>query len=159
MKLISYAGFAAFVALAACGDASTQHGPTATRAAFSFGAGEFQTLVNENRRSQGLGALTRSALLSATAQGHANDMSARDFFSHTSSDGSGIGRRALAQGYGYCWLAENISVGRGSEAEVFERWMASPGHRENMLADGATEYGLAVAPGNYRVLVLGRPGC
>ncbi|MEE9387918.1 MAG: CAP domain-containing protein [Paracoccaceae bacterium] len=149
----------AILAITGCSEPSVTSPSTAAPANYSFEAGNFQTLINNARTSRGLGAIQPSAKLTATAQGHANDMSANGFFSHTSSNGYSVGRRAKAQGYGFCWIAENISVGRTSEAEVFARWMGSPGHRKNMLARDPTEYGLAVAPGNYRVLVLGTPGC
>lgn len=154
--LISAAG-ALF--LTACVETQYPVQEVTSNANYRFEAGNFQTLLNNARRSRGLGTVQPSAKLTATAQGHANDMSSGGFFSHTSSNGNSIGRRAKGQGYGFCWVAENISYGRSSEAEVFARWMDSPGHRKNMLAAKPTEYGLANAPGNYRVLVLGTPGC
>jgi uncharacterized protein YkwD len=156
IKKLSYIGIFALFVLAAC---SRPVDPVTTQAAFKFAAGDFQTLLNTERKNRGLGPLVGSAKLAAAAQGHAADMSNGAFFSHVSSNGDTLGRRTRAQGYGYCWVAENISWGRTSEAEVFARWMASPGHRKNMMARDPTQYGLAVAPGNYRVLVLGRPGC
>ena len=135
--------------------------PVSTRpdGTVSGASGSFGTLISRERSRRGLGKLQVSSKLSAAAQAHANDMSRRGFFSHTSSDGRTIGQRVAATGYGHCWVSENISWNRSTEAEAFARWMASPGHRRNMLARDPTEYGLAVAPGNYRVLVLGRPGC
>ncbi|MEE9428768.1 MAG: CAP domain-containing protein [Paracoccaceae bacterium] len=160
MKLLSIGCAAIFTLLSACDQSNPPPVAVATtRTAYLFEQGNFNTLLNNVRADRGLNSMTQSAKLTATAQGHANDMSSRGFFSHTSSNGNSVGRRTKAQGYGYCWVAENISVGRSSEAEVFARWMDSPGHRKNMLARDPTEYGLAVAPGNYRVLVLASPGC
>jgi len=158
MKTISIACGAMFTLLAACGTSVTPPEPAA-KAAFTFQPGNFDTLFSAARTERGLASMTRSTQLNAAAQGHANDMSTGGFFDHTGSDSKSVGQRARAQGYGYCWIAENISYGRSSEAEAFARWMASPGHRKNMLARDPTQYGLAVAPGNYRVLVLASPGC
>ena len=82
-----------------------------------------------------------------------------DFFRTKVSDGSKLGNRVLAQGYRFCWTAENISVGQATLHETFAGWVRSTGHYLNMTAREATELGLAEADGNYRVLVLGQPGC
>ncbi len=147
------------LALSACGPSSTQRPSVALTSDFKFEIRDFQTLLNNERQSRGLSQLKISNILNATAQAHANDMSSGNFFSHISSNGNSLGQRAKANGYGFCWISENISVGRNTEAATFARWMASTGHRKNMLAREPIEFGLAVAPGNYRVLVLGTPGC
>lgn len=154
----------AILVLAACGQAPEVPGPPAPIAAASepdivVVPGSFQSLLTQARADRGLGPLRRSPRLDRAAQGHANDMAQAGFFSHTGSDGRSVGARVAATGYGFCWVSENISWNRKSEAEAFARWMASPGHRANMLAREPREYGLAVAPGNYRVLVMATPGC
>ncbi|MFV2003027.1 MAG: CAP domain-containing protein [Paracoccaceae bacterium] len=119
----------------------------------------FQKQINGERGRHRAPALSYSARLTAAARGHASDMATNSFFAHVGSDGSDLGDRVRAQGYRFCWVAENISVGRDSSGEVFAAWMDSPPHRVNMLADEATEFGLARAAGNNWVLVLARPGC
>lgn len=116
-------------------------------------------ILNELRGQKGLSALTVSGKLTKAAAAHAQDMARRDFFSHTGSNGSALGDRVRAQGYGFCFAAENIAKGQKSERDVLQSWMASRGHRKNMLHRKATEYGIARASGDIWVLVLGRPGC
>ncbi len=115
--------------------------------------------VNEIRTRNGLGPLSASAGLAQAAATHASDMQANGFFGHTGSNGSGLGDRARAAGYGFCFIAENISKGQGSLSQVLDSWMGSTGHRRNILSDGAQEFALVRAPGDIWVMVLGRPGC
>lgn len=120
----------------------------------------FTVLLNDERTPRALNPLVVSSQLVAAAQGHANDMSANGFFSHTGTGGSTVGTRVRAQGYRHCWAGENIAAGHSSHAATFTAWMNSAGHRANMLSSEPTQFGFAHAPaGNYRVLVLARPGC
>ncbi|MWD29550.1 CAP domain-containing protein [Aquicoccus sp. SCR17] len=115
--------------------------------------------LNEFRVAQGRAPLVASPVLQQVAEGHAQDMARNGFFSHRGSNGSTIGNRARAAGYGYCFLAENIARGQRSLDEVMRGWAGSPGHRQNMLNPQAREFGLARQRGNTWVMVLGRPGC
>lgn len=111
------------------------------------------------RSRNDLPALTVSDALVRAAGAHARDMAQNDFFSHTGSNGSGIGDRARAAGYGFCFIAENIAKGQGSLDEVMAGWMGSTGHRRNILSEGAREYAVVRGEGAIWVMVLGRPGC
>ncbi|MGJ8585110.1 MAG: CAP domain-containing protein [Marinosulfonomonas sp.] len=119
----------------------------------------FQELINAERSQNGLSPVTKSYQLEKAAQLHANDMASRGYLSHTSPEGGTASQRALAQGYSFCFLAENIARDQLTQTEVFKSWMNSKGHRENILSKSATQFGFASAPGNYWVLLLGRPGC
>ncbi len=120
------------------------------------GAAQGQT--NAMRANAGLQPLRVSGALTRAAAEHARDMAQNRFFSHTGSDGSGIGDRARGAGYGFCFIAENIAQGQSSVDQVLTGWMASTGHRRNILSEGAREFAL-VREGNIWVMVLGRPGC
>ncbi len=115
--------------------------------------------VADIRARNGLPPLSVSSALTQAAAAHARDMQANGFFSHTGSDGSGIGDRAHAAGYGFCFIAENIAQGQSSFNQVMEGWMASTGHRRNILSDGAREFAMVRTGGNIWVMVLGRSGC
>lgn len=99
--------------------------------------------------------LSHSAALQAAAQAHADDMSRSGNLSHTGSNGSTLTARLQSAGYSACYGAENIAVGQTNTAQVFEDWMGSSGHRRNILAVQATQFGYATSNG-YSVLVLGR---
>jgi len=90
-------------------------------------------LTNEHRRAAGCGDLVWNAALATAAQGHANDMAANDYFSHTGRDGSKFTARIRNAGYKYRLAAENIAGGQESPEEVVAGWMSSAGHRANIL--------------------------
>ena len=66
---------------------------------------------------------------------------------------------STAAGYPWCLIAENIAKGQTSQAEVMQAWANSPPHRTNMLRPGIRDFGLARAPGDIWVLVLGATTC
>lgn len=127
--------------------------PTAVAAPI---AGSFTEMLNGERAANGLGSLVPDARLARAAQAHARDMVAQDYFSHEGANGSRFTDRARAAGYS-CAAAENIAFGQRSEQAVLAEWMASPGHRRNILIRDAVQFGLG-REGNMWVLMLGR-GC
>ncbi|MFF8381441.1 sigma-70 family RNA polymerase sigma factor [Streptomyces sp. NPDC015661] len=102
------------------------------------------SLVNEERAKAGCGPLTEHPLLTKAAQGHSDDMAARDFFDHTNPDGDGPGERITAAGYAWSSYGENIAKGQTTAAQVMESWMNSPGHRANILNCGFKEIGVGL---------------
>ena len=94
--------------------------PTPTPAPTDF-ASEILGLVNDARSStQTCGsrgtfaptkALTLEPRLAAAAQGHAEDMTAKGYFSHTGQDGSSVAARVTRQGYTWSRVGENIAYG------------------------------------------------
>ncbi|BAZ01137.1 hypothetical protein NIES37_51360 [Tolypothrix tenuis PCC 7101] len=113
-------------------------------------------LVNRDRSLNYLPNLRQDTILSLAAQRHAEDMLARNYFSHISLEGKSPRDRYLSlggtPGKG---VAENIlqsnTQGFGftyGEAEKFQRgWMYSNGHRENLLAVQYTKFGYGIATG------------
>lgn len=101
-------------------------------------------LVNSERTSRGLTALTRNTLLDIAATAHADDMSAGAFFSHTGSDGGSVSGRATAAGYPWTTIGENIAQGDLSPEAVMDLWMNSDGHRANILNATFTELGVGI---------------
>ena len=99
-------------------------------------------LINQERQSRGVGTLSQQSQLTAAARIHSEDMACNDFVDHTGSDGSLPWDRARAQGYSYSAIAENIFAGSSSAQSIFNGWMNSPGHRDNMLNPTYTEIGI-----------------
>jgi len=86
--------------------------------------------------------------LEVAAMGHAEDMSRRGYFSHTSLDGRTMQNRIGAAGYTYKGyksyaIGENIAQGPETIAEVIEGWFKSPGHCENLMNRQFKEIGIA----------------
>ncbi len=114
-------------------------------------------LLNGERADAGLGPLRANARLATAAQGHSRDMVAEQFFSHTSADGRDLVARIRATGYidpRKAWtVGENIAWGSGTlstPASVVAAWMASPGHKANLLNPAFREIGIGIAPGSPR---------
>ncbi len=128
---------------------------------------EVVVLTNIERANEGLQPLTLNSQLSATAQGHSEDMAVNDFFSHTGLDGDRLGDRAEQNNYDYRALGENIAAGQRTPAQVVQAWINSPGHRENILNPNFTEIGIGyeflandrgeVNFNHYWTQVFGRP--
>jgi uncharacterized protein YkwD len=114
----------------------------------------FASLLNGIRTDNGVLELTENDLLTLAASLHAADMEANNYLSHTGLDGSTSGDRALAVGYNYSFIAENIARGFETEEGVMDGWMGSPGHAENILDPRAEDFGLGRVDDTW-VLMLG----
>ena len=99
-------------------------------------------LANQQRQQHGCAALVLSAQLTAAASAHSQDMALHDLFSHTGSNGSTMVSRALATGYSYSLLAENLAAGASTAEAVMTGWMSSAGHRANILNCDLHELGV-----------------
>ncbi len=121
-----------FVALLLVGGAA-QAATSQAVAAVDFRA-EVVALTNVERAKVGCAALTRHEALDKSAQGHGDDMAAKNYFSHTGLDGSSPFDRMRLAGYpSNSGRAENIAAGYDNAVAVVQGWMNSEGHRKNML--------------------------
>jgi uncharacterized protein YkwD len=89
--------------------------------------------VNAERESRGLVSMRYDERLALAAQRHSEDQARLGRTSHTGSDGSTLMTRIDAVGYGWSSLAENVAVGYRDVESVVAAWMASDGHRRNIL--------------------------
>jgi len=117
--------------------------------------------VNAERSAKGLRALTAAAALTQAAQSHACDSATRNRMGHDGSDGSTLATRVKREGYRFREVAENVAQGYPSVESVMQGWMASTGHRKNILSSGVQQAGVGIAIGSngdlHWVLNLGRP--
>ncbi|MFJ7586511.1 sigma-70 family RNA polymerase sigma factor [Streptomyces sp. NPDC097617] len=111
-------------------------------------AGQVVALVNSERATAGCGPLKEDSQLRAAAQGHSDDMAARDFFAHTSPDGKDPGDRTTAAGYRWSTYGENIARGQQTAQSVMDSWMKSPGHRANILNCSFKDIGVGIHQGS-----------
>jgi uncharacterized protein YkwD len=109
-------------------------------------------LVNAERAKRGLRAVAGSWRLRRAAQGHSDDMVARDYFDHVTPGGSGLAERVGATGYlrrRPDWaLGEAIGWAEGALATpsaLMSAWMASPPHRRVILDGRYRDLGVGVA--------------
>lgn len=140
---------------------TTSVGSTAAKPAASSVAGQILSFVNGARIKAGCKPVSLDGRLTAAAAGHAQDMAANDYFSHTSKDGRTFVDRIKDEGYATP-RSENIAAGQPGVTAVMDAWMASSGHRANILDCTATQMGAASAKGGtygiYWVQDFGRGG-
>lgn len=120
------------------------------------------TRINAYRISQGRTRLVLDSRLVQAARTHNNLMSSRRILSHQlvgelppfalgpSND------RYEAVGYIWNMGAENVARGYVTAAAVLNGWIASPGHKSNLLASNARDVGVAFnSVGYFWTLDLG----
>ncbi|WP_316772637.1 CAP domain-containing protein [Streptomyces sasae] len=107
-------------------------------------------LVNAERSKVGCPALTLNTTLTKVAQAHSEDMALHQNMSHTGSDGSSPGDRITSAGYTWSAYGENVAYGYATPEQVMAGWMASPGHKANILNCSFKEIGVGLAqPDSY----------
>jgi hypothetical protein len=95
--------------------------------------------------------------LTDAAEFHSADMARRNFVGHNSSDGTSFGNR-LARYYVGDAIGENVAGGFASAYDaVFQGWMCSDGHRENLMSPTWDELGVGQT-GRYYTQDFGRRG-
>jgi len=103
-------------------------------------------LTNREREKAGLQPLELDLKLSSSASWKADDMADKDYFDHSDGGGRDFVDRAEKFGYAdWTYLGENIAAGQPTPEEVVQEWMASPGHRKNILKPQYREIGIGYA--------------
>lgn len=122
-------------------------------------------LTNQARSEMSLPLLTSASALDQAAQSFARVLAETRVFSH-SAGGSSLKQRAQEVGYRFRALGENLawSSRRLSDQElarsIVKGWLASSGHRRNILSQKFTQIGIGIARSGgrlYIVQVFGRP--
>lgn len=91
-------------------------------------------LHNEERAKRNLPALKLHGALNLAAAKYARVLDVNDHFDHVGPDGSTFDERIEeAGGTSFTAMGENIAMGQRTPVEVTRAWMASPGHRRNIL--------------------------
>ncbi len=104
---------------------------------------EVVRLVNVERTSRGLSALSSSnTLLNSAAGIRAKEQAS--LFSHTRPNGSNWDTVLRENGISYRSAGENVAYGQRTPSEVVNAWMNSEGHRANILNEGFTQIGVGV---------------
>ncbi len=101
---------------------------------------ELLDLVNQDRVSKGLNALTIINEISYVGSTHADYMISKGAISH---DNFQERVESLKNGIGAITVSENIASGFNTAASTLAAWNASPSHKAN-LEGSHTHYGLSV---------------
>jgi uncharacterized protein YkwD len=111
-------------------------------------------LHNQIRAQNNLPLLKDNAKLRKAAVGHSSDMVGEGYFDHSSTNGDSFVDRIIGAGYAKRndgWtLGENLAWGTGdlsSPQGVMDAWMASAGHKANILKKAYKEVGIGIKLG------------
>jgi uncharacterized protein YkwD len=123
-------------------------------------------LINRERVHHGERPLRPNRRIRRAAQAHSESMAARDYFEHVGPRGQTPLARMRAVGYvssshDAYEVGENIAWGTlylATPRAIVATWMASPGHRANILDRRYRETGIGVAPHPLASLAHGQPG-
>jgi uncharacterized protein YkwD len=123
-------------------------------------------LVNRERTGQGQSPLRADAALACAAQAHSESMASGDYFDHVGPSGDTPVSRVRRCGYvpsslvGY-EIGENIGWGTlwlATPRAIVAAWMASPGHRANILDGHYRDTAIGVAAHPIASLAHGQAG-
>lgn len=116
-------------------------------AAYAPDAGELALLAfcNESRSKAGLPPLVWNSGLGQAARAHSTDMAERGCYQHSSCNGQSWSTRISKYYPLWSALGENIALGSSSPRDLHDDWMASPGHRANILGASFSEFGAGIA--------------
>lgn len=122
-------------------------------------------LINRERAAHGERALRPNARLRRAAQAHTESMADEDYFEHVGPRGQTPLTRMRSVGYissrvGY-EVGENIAWGTlwlATPRAIVASWMASPGHRANILDPRYRETGIGVSAHPPASLAHGQAG-
>ncbi|MDQ3123299.1 MAG: CAP domain-containing protein [bacterium] len=101
--------------------------------------------TNTQRTNNGVKVLKNNSKLNSAAQAKANDMVAKNYWSHVSPDGKQPWWFITNAGYSYSAAGENLAYGFLTSADTVTGWMNSPPHKSNLLGSTFTEVGFGFA--------------
>jgi len=104
-------------------------------------------LLNQSRQSYGLNTLTENGQLDEAAELKARDMVNNGYFNHVSPNGTTPWYWFSLAGYNYKYAGENLAIGFYDSQDVYNAWLNSLSHKENMLNPVYKEVGTAILTG------------
>lgn len=111
-------------------------------------------LMNVERAKVGLQPLAFDLDCERASKAHAEDMVGRQYFAHVSPEGWTPDQRLTMVGaLPTTQVAENINAFSPTPADVVASWMASQGHRENILSPTLVNAAVGVAGGGQPLWV------
>ncbi len=118
-------------------------------------APEMQTgilkFTNEERVNTGLKPLAKNVLLDKVAELRLKDLFSKQYFAHESPTGETAAEVTKQIGYEYKIIGENLALGTfDGDKGIVKAWMASPGHRANIINSQYLELGVAQARGDFK---------
>ena len=91
--------------------------------------------MNSSRTAEGAKPLSLNDQLNSSAQLKANDMAAKNYWSHIDPSGTQPWRWFKQVGYDYSSAGENLAYGFSDSDDINAAWMNSATHKANILGD------------------------
>lgn len=112
-------------------------------------AEEIINLTNQYRLDHGLSQLLPNPRLTQAAINKAKDILSKGYFNHTSPEGRRFSYWIKESGYPYFYAGENLAIDFSNSQELFDAWIKSDRHRENIERQGFQEIGVASLGGAF----------
>jgi uncharacterized protein YkwD len=112
----------------------------------SRGARSLLAAINAARAAAGVAPLTATAPLSSAATWQSQALAQAGYLDHTAPDGSTLVVRLARVRWHGVQAGEDLAVA-SAPGEAVSMWLASPGHRENLLRPSFRTVGLGLAHG------------
>ena len=113
-------------------------------------------LVNEQRAAHGVPVLRAWSELASVARDYAIELDSKRVLVHATAASGNLTTRLQSGGLRFTQAAENLADA-GTPRQALAAFMASPGHKRNMLDPAWTHVGIGVV-GRYYVLAMVRLG-
>lgn len=107
-------------------------------------------LTNKVRLEKNITELKISEALTNAATLKAEDMASKQYFAHTSPDGTTPWYWFQKANYNFVFAGENLAVDFTESEDVENAWLASPKHNENIVDSRFTEIGIATKTGTWQ---------
>ena len=120
---------------------------TRSAVAATFSSSAVVNATNKARTDNHLSSLTVNAMLEIAAAAKAKDMLDHQYFDHTSPSGQTPWAWLRLAHYDFTEAGENLAKDYSTATELAQAWLASSGHRQNMLNAKFNEIGVHVQDG------------
>ena len=117
--------------------------------ASSINASILINLTNEERTNNDLPTLVINQKLIQAALAKGNDMIENNYFAHTSPSGITPWHWIDQTGYDYIYAGENLAIDFAISEDIFNAWMESSLHRDNILNSHYKDIGIGVVTGDW----------
>ena len=123
---------------------------TSSTARIQITTTQLVAFTNKERQKFGLLALGDNFILDSAALAKTKDMFTKQYFDHISPSGESVSNFVTKEGYDYFIIGENLASGGFKNTEaIINAWMASPGHRDNILNPKYREMGAVALSGKF----------
>jgi len=111
---------------------------------------ELISLTNQYRHAKGLNTLVTNPRLTQAAINKARDILSGQYFDHSSPQGKKFSDWIKEVNYQYFYVGENLAIDFASDKELFQAWVNSPKHQENLISPQYQEIGIAAIKGKFK---------